>query len=566
MANNKLSNIGDSIIVNVRPRVNGRVSLIDYVDVLIGVTSNRSVVREFRITTDEIFNSDWELLTSDNLSAHVDIVTYEYLIQVRYTRTGTTVAGEIEFVSINFSGGFEPIEFIAPTIFSSIFKDIINKKSVYDLERNLFKKLYFRGILPKYIERGDNIDKVEDKDFIALFSTIAKFFAMMIHFFKRFDNFNNDFELMREHVRQSGLYFDESKITLLELQYLSEHIYDEIRKRGTDMIFKRSGDVLRDGSEVPIDGEFIRLLRIKTYDEFIYEVVPTEKSGWCLGVSSPNWKGTNETLKLNKTKESTQDFQSLDNFVHYQYAYGTMSLQDVIERRVAELRLQGDGMVGFGRIDESEESENLYVVDSHIDYEITFDLKMDLSNSAAKLLFGVEGFDALKNKLPDSFVSSDGHSIKELFFDQSTSYFRDDVWYHVRGIIHAYSSINTEEVPLNIGIGNNLYFNNRFVKYILPKIQIHATGIAEEDQGSELALVNIWNYKIRPLVRGNNILPLKNGAVNAKSMCFTQAPKLLYVYAKNNNNSLTQLDVSKIVDKYLLPFNVSGVFVYADKY
>ena len=62
---------------------------------------------------------------------------------------------------------------------------------------------------------------------------------MFICFFKRFENFKDDFSLMREQVRQYGVYFDESNITLEELQYLSQHLYDELRQRGTNMIFKK---------------------------------------------------------------------------------------------------------------------------------------------------------------------------------------------------------------------------------------------------------------------------------------------------------------------------------------
>jgi hypothetical protein len=105
-----------------------------------------------------------------------------------------------------------------------------------------------------------------------------------------------------------------------------------------------------------------------------------------------------------------------------------------------------------------------------------------------------------------------------------------------------------------------LHFNNRFVKFIVPKIQL------QSDDEDAAASIFVWNYKIRPLVRGNNILPLKDGTTNAKSLGFIASPKLLYIYAKNNNNSLIQPDISKIVDKYLLPFNTNSVFVYADKY
>ena len=131
-----------------------------------------------------------------------------------------------------------------------------------------------------YILRGDNRSVDEDKDFINLFYSVAKYFAIIIRFFKRFEKFYDDEELMLEWLRQNEIQFDESTIKLTQLQFLARHLYDEIRKRGTTMIFKRQGDVVND-KEIEIDGEFIRLIRSKRSDELLYENMPFKKLGWC---------------------------------------------------------------------------------------------------------------------------------------------------------------------------------------------------------------------------------------------------------------------------------------------
>ena len=125
----------------------------------------------------------------------------------------------------------------------------------------------------------------------------------------------------------------------------------------------------------------------------------------------------------------------------------------------------------------------------------------------------------------------------------------------MRGIIHAYSSKNVEDFKLNIGFGNNLTFDNKFVKYILPKIYLSSNNSST---------LYLWNYKIRPLVRGTNILPLKSGYENSHSMGFIQSPRIFYMYFRNNNNSQSKSEITDIIERYLLPFNVTDILQFID--
>lgn len=548
MKDNILQSIGDVLIINVAPKITGDLILGGYSDSLIGLTETRNVSKEFRITNDGIFWSDWKNLDSD-LFVENYVCDNSLLIQVRYTRIGTDASGTIEFENITFIGVNQTEPFLAPTLNSSIFSGLLGTSELDVIEKNIFKKLYFRGILPQYITRSQNVDKKEDKDFIDLFFSISRFFSMIICFSKRFEKFQDDFGLMREQVRQYGLYFDEKNITLNELKYLSSRLHDEIRKRGTDMIFKtKSGDI-------PVDGEFIRLLRIKTSDEILYENIPLQKYGWCLGQSSPLYKGTGSAYNLNKTKENTSDFESLNNFVLNSQGDSFYSIEDYEDKKVLNLK-SNNGISGLGRIDETQEvSENVYVIDSKIDYEITFAFKIVSGNSEfVKIKFGVEGFDVQNNKMNDAFITPNGDQISEIFFDKETTNMNTDCWYFARGIIHSYSSSNVENIETNLGFGNNLYFNNSFVKYILPKIQLFS-----DEQTCE---VNIWDYKIRPLVRGTNIIPLKNGTDNSQSLGFIQSSGILYGYFKNNNNNQSQSEITDIIDKYLLPYDSVNIFVF----
>lgn len=560
MKDNVLQSIGDILIINVSTKITGKVTFSEYSDVLIGITDTRNVNKEFRISADGIFWSDWKDLTNENLSYDNYISDNSLLIQVKYTRTGTDNTGVVEFQDINFFGSRQEIQFVAPTAASSIFSDFLGTTELRQLEENIFKKLYYRGILPKYITRAENSDEKEDNDFIDLFFSIARFFSLIICFSKSFENFKNDFDLMREQVRQYGLYFDEKNINLDDLQYLASHLYDEIRKRGTEMIFKRKGDVLPNGNIVPIDGEFIRLIRSKKSDEILYENMPLQKVGWCMGQSSPMYQGTAQAYHLNKTKEDTQDFIDLNNFVLNKQGDSSFAITTESDgKKVLNLKSLS-GMSGLGRIDDSQEvSNNLYVVDSRMDYEITFAFKLvSGKSSSVEIKFGVEGFDILKNKLNDSFITPNGDSISEVFFDKETTNIKTDCWYFARGIIHSYSSSNLNESVTNLGFGTNLYFNNSFVKYMLPKIQLISNGVSSE--------LHVWDYKIRPLVRGTNIIPLKNGTVNSHSLGFIQSSRFFYSYFRNNNNNQSQDEITDIIEKYLLSYNMTDMFVFMSNY
>lgn len=566
--NNILENIGDVLLVTIKPEISGIIQFTGYTETWNGLQAAGTVRREFRILQNDIFWTEWKELNPENLASQTYNVENGLQIQVRYTRyagEGTNV-----FEGIVFNGTrVEDVENL-PTLLSSIFASLWGTEKLYQLEANLFKKLYFRGIIPSYITRAENVDLKEDSDFVDLFFSVARLYALIICFSGRLENFYNDYDLMLENVRQSGLYFDESNTTLEQLQYLSSHYYDEIRKRGTAMIFKKEGDIVN-GVELTIDGEFRRLLRSKAYDELLYENIPLNLLGWCLGNCSPIYRGTCGDPFLNKTAENTEDFQSLDNFI----ISGLNSCALVNEnvngnsQRVMQIQISGtDANLGAGigrRTTETDPIPNdqlkeLIPVDVALDYEITFMIKADTLTSA-NLLFGIEGFDSLGNKLFDSFVSPTGTIVTEDFIDQSLDniFAKSGQWYFVRGIIFAYSSqpLQGTNIRTNLNVGNNLIFSNPFVKYVIPRIQLVGA------QGVEM---QIWNYKMRPLVRGTNIRPLKNGRENSHSLGFLQTGRMFYSYIRNNNNTQSQQAITDIIDRYLLPYDMKGMYTFMTKF
>lgn len=548
---NVLKNVGDSIVIEVKPIANGDLKLtefISYIEEQDGIVSELvedGVMFYYRTIQDNIFITDWSILDANSIK-DITIKQNQYL-QLRLVRTKSS-SNDYTFHNITFNGKFTAREVKAPTLNASIFSSVAWTDDTKNLEDNLFKKLYFRGIVPEYITRSENIDAQEDEDYILLFSTIAKYFAIIINFFKRFENIIGNFDLLREWVRQAGIQFDESETTLSELKYIANNLKNEIRKRGTKMIFHRQGDQLPSGKINEIDGEFVRLIRNKKEDELLYENIPTQNVGWCMRRCSPMYMGVNDDdIGLNKTKENTADFQNLDNFAHY----GDVSLETFQGKRA--VRIGSNSCLGRGN-ETVDVSNRMYVVDSGMDYEISFFFAVRATGGT--LNFSIEGFDSLKNKLNDSFVSPDNGEVSESFLqNRALTNFITNKWYHARLIVHAYYSQNKDDIRLNIGVGNNLYFNNKFTKYILPKISIIGNGA-----------VDIWNYKIRPLVRGTNIIPLKGKNINNTfSLGFIQAGTIFHAYFHNNNNSQSQAEITNIIEKYLLPYSATDILTFINE-
>lgn len=553
MSNNKIYKIGDSIIIDVKPKQKGTAIIESYTDELVNITGSRSVYREYRIIEDELFYADWHPLTSESIKGVR--IKQNNSIQIRYTRAGEDNEGFIEFKSIEFKGDFEPEIINSPILNNSMFADIAWTDETEKLAKNLFKKLYFRGIIPTYVLRGDNIDAVEDEDYIILFYTIAKFYAIILRFFQRFETFFDDEELMREWIRQNGIYFDESNITLEQLQYIARHLYNEIRNRGTKMIFNRQGDVVN-GVVNELDGEFIRLIRGTNKDELLYENIKSHRIGWCLQQSSPLYRGTLLSDDINKTKERTKDFQSIDNFQNFALQNGAMSIISDGDRKVLRLRTSGNSACGLGRYTDDDEIKNIYVTDPNLDYEITFMFKPVSIGENSSLNFGVELFNGNQDKIEDATITTDNSTVTNMFFSQlPLTNFQERKWYFVRGIIHAYNSNIIENVKLNIGFGNQLTFNNRFVKFMIPRIFLTSDNSTT---------IYIWNYKIRPLVRGTHILPLKNNEKNSHSLGFIQSPQIFYSYFRNNNNSQSKEEITDIIERYLIPYNMTSILQFIE--
>lgn len=541
---------GNSFILNLNPRLSGK---IQFTDKEYNITG--TVDLDYRVTIDGLYWDEWRPISEFTTSGDEFDVENNIELQIRIRNVGNTNS---VFTYFNIEGTIQLDTFIAPILNESVFGDLIGTEEQIKLEVNLFKKLYFRGILPKYITRGENRSYKEDQDFVLFFKSVARYFSLIIRFFKRWENWRNDFDLLREQLIGYGIYFDENSSTLRDLQKLCSEIYSVAQQRGTEMIYRRKEAANVYKNQEYVDGEFLRLTRNRICDELDYDYIPKWNVGWCMGQGSPMYAGTCQSYELNKTRENSKDFKALTSVNNSTSGGGTVTIQTIDSKQTIQLHTAANGdEAAIGRITQDVEllsGDIVYTADAQMDYEITFAFRITDNNfNKSTLDFGVEGFDINHIKLNDAFVEPNGTSVNEQFFSVPLSKFVEDEWYYVRGIIHAYSTVNKEQIVTNIGFGTDLYFCNPFVKYIMPYIKL-----VGGESGN--ANVYIWDYKIRPLVRGRNILPLKSGEVDYRSLGFLQFGRFYYTYFHNRNNTKSVEEVTSIIEKYLYPFDAINLF------
>lgn len=550
---NELLNIGDEIVVNVNIQASGIVTFTNFVENITGITAQRYVEKYYRATINDVLWDDWKELNLNNLSSKSYHLFDNFIhIQVRYVRAGSDSTGVITFNDITFSGNWQSSIFQAPTLSNSIFASLIGTQDLLLTERNLFKKLYFRGIVPKYIDRGENRNYDEDEDYIALTSAIAKFFAIILCYGKRFENIYNDEELLLEYVKQWGLNVNDGNVVLEDLQNIISNYYNQIHDRGTEMIFKPKGWILPDGSSVKVDGEFLRLFRNGVSDELLYENIERSRIGLCIGNSSPLYRGTGNSKQLNKIYQN-------EKYIPWNYYGITFSGASGIpyeDELIFNIDDAGGGVFTFNDLS-AVDFDKILVCDHNLDYEITFEIrKVQVGN--LEMTAKIFGYDVNKLILNDAFCKTDESSIENTFTaNKPLNDFEDGVWYKIRFIVRSYQSVSIVESNDDVNI-INLKFNNGNTKYFVPQIEISG------DQGNN---VNLKNINIRPLVRGKNILPSKNdGRVDAFSLGFIQSSDIFHTYARSNNNNIRQRELLEIVEKYLYPFNSVNVFTVISQY
>lgn len=554
---NVLSEIGDVLIIDTQLSISGsHIQLISFTDTVIGETGARYFNKKFRVSCDGLLYTEWQDLTNTNISlVEGNIANNIVYIQYRYERAGSDNTGDLEFVSIDVTGNVTVTTCTSPVVDNSIFKGLSCGNFItMQLCSNLLKKLYKSGIVPEYITRGVS---VEDEDYIALWSAISAYMAMFVTFLMKFDSLYMDRDLLIKYLQQMNIHFTENETTLEDLQYISSHYLSEINKRGTKIPFMRKSELLQDETYPSVDGEILRILGINECDEFLWTSKPPERSGWCIGKSSPMYKGTSFDKNLIKGFEKADevDLSKYKTFGNVSVNIDDISIDlltdsnESISTSISHSQSSSSGSVGIKSgigfedfYNESTVKDYGFVVDPELDYEITFSIKRENNpfEHVNSIDFKCHAFDCFDNKY--KLLRIDDETESDTFISGLKLYVSNQ-YYFVRGIIFSkqHEIINTNEKYLNTANGINLKFSNDPITKIMPYISVYS------DAGS---IFNILDVKIRPLRYSH-------------SCGFLNTFNVIEVFAKNQNTKLTFSQIYDVIRRDLIPYN--SVLLWNDK-
>lgn len=272
-------------------------------------------------------------------------------------------------------------------------------------------------------------------------------------------------------------------------------------------------------------GELLRLICYHdNTDEFIFNVVQTEKLGWCIEYSSPLYMGMSDEIGAIKAYENTPGVFDLSKYPLLNS--GFISTTTDGDKNVMNIQGQPGLQVGIGDI--SNLKDFGVKVDPDVDYEITFLVEQQTNDPS--LTFKAYGFDKDGNNV-DLLSVVDGSA--QNFFFEKIQLNRNDIYYMVRGIIYNqnHSLISSPDGLLNIGYGQQLKFSGDLVK-IVPQLFV--------DDSS--TVINIYDFKVRPLAT-----KYETG--------FIQSNNFIEMWLKNNNKQISKSVLENNIRRYLIPYN-----------
>jgi len=543
--NNTLTEIGDVLIIYSQVVISSKVKFTNYQDEVEGVNSNRFFIKKFRFSFDGLNYSEWIELNDSNLQ-NIEGTSYGLLFfEFRYERSGGDNSGVLVFKNVKLFGDVILQIVNNTSTLDSIFEELSNNDFYTQAVRNnLLRKIYHAGILPKFIERGQD---VVDNDFISLWSAVCIFISYCNAFADNFENILFKRKYLAEYLKQNNIQFDDKEITYNLLYFLSSNFYDEIRKRGTSLTYKKQGTKLINDSITQIDGEWLRLLCRNHYDEFLLEIIQKEHSGFCIGKSSPNYNGTYFSKQLNKTEENESDFIDLSKYT----IIGNPSIQNEDGKNC--LLINSDSGLGFD-LDNPDEYvliEKLINIDEEVDYEMTFNFLRKSGNSNLKV--GIICYNRNGVILHNSTIKTIDGLISNKILDEDLQSISkiSDCWYSFRGILFS-KGTPVNYLKTNLNKGTNLIIKNKTQKVEKIKLSIYTSN------SSALQLF-IHDFKFRPLVRGKNISKKQINKAEysdpyIKNPQFLQSNTFCLNWRKNNNQEKNDLMVDNFIQNYLLPY------------
>lgn len=548
---NKALENGDVLIIKTDVPLIGIVALLSFVDSTQGESGAKYFDKKFKYSVDGVNWSPYLPLDNTTISQIQVSPNDTLFIEYRYERVGTSNTGELQWDSTTIYGEFLDTD-LGQDWENSPFSGNIDYAGVCSIgwSVNVLEKLYKRGLLPKYIERGENNSNDEDRDFIDFWRAITHYFGLYVCLARYYRSFYTNPNLLREYLKQHNIFTNQNS-TLQELTYLMEHRLAELAKRGTLNIFLDKLHELNLSTK-QVDGEFLRLIDYNEHDELLFSINNPENDGWWVNQCSPEYYGFSQSEWFNKYPQKTNQPLDLNN-INYT---GNVSIVTINNEEYFRVN---NGVVG------KKDFTKSIKINPNLGYIFSFYIMPELPPPSIDVGIhcftenGVIQTAANPKTLQSTNIAIDNYQvtkpqyIKILLlpservstYNIANSYDKNDIVKSGNDFYVALSNIpqNTSLTsPLwyqltqsdikwifePVKNNNNLQFTDT-IKYIVPYISV--VGIA-----------NIKDIQLRPF----NI---------EKGRGFIQCGGVIEVICTNNSLDYSNDKVDKLSKKYLLPTN-----------
>lgn len=434
---------GDTLIIE-NDFLLGINSITGFIEETLGEDSSVFFDKSFQYTVDGIMWSDWLSLTLNNIININTKYNHVFGIKFRYIRKGTNSVKKIRFVRLFIHGQYSNISESISYNNSYLNKYIpfLNIESI-NWTVNVLNKVFKAGIVPKFIERSDNVNWI-DEDYINFWWGIIYINALKYTYSSVFSNILDNTNLVKKLLIQKDIITGE-KDDLATYYYLLTHYYDEIMKRGSSSVFDDNRTLPNNYDNIKLKGELLRLCNQPLTIESSFGIISGSETGWIVGETCPNYRYNDSYVDFIKGFEVSEDIKDVSL---YSLLNNTLvSLDNVsddpeIVKNYFKVNTLSNSV--FAGVDANKDKAVL--VDEESDYEISFRVKGLLSSN--KLKFAVKGYNFLGNEI--SFVNLSNGANNNIFIE--TDGLTGDLF--VKGVIRYKSCESVDSIPHLIGLKN----------------------------------------------------------------------------------------------------------------
>lgn len=510
----KIRTDGNTIIVTTHPVI-GILTLTGFVDMTSGENPPiYDFIKTFRYTKNGIDYSEWQSLIIDNIEALSFDASDLVIFEIAYERVQPLGDDELEFNSIVITAT-DATDVVVPYFQNSLFSKYFDYNDIELLSWtvNVLEKIYYKGLLPSYIQRKDS--NGSNEDFIDLWLSIIRFFAFYVRYASVYEHFYQYPSLVSEFIAQRGIQPGNIEG---ELDNILETLLHQISKRGTLSIIDQDEDVT---------GELLRLIHFsKDEDEFLFNLYRYQDASWTLDRSSPLYRGLFNNINLNKMW--AKDQSSVEDW----YTTGTWGL----------FTQSGIGSVlnltsGAGSIGSAIDVPKI-IIDHRLDYEFSFFIKKVAGYNLSVRLNLFDKDDVAVLSIPHNIVDATGNDPLE-----DIDILRHDKYMLIRVVIYNSGKDKSLAAVTQTKQGYDIILPPTAAK-IVPVI--YATGPCF-----------IYGIRLQPLF-------------TLYSRGFIQVDNIISTWFSNRNNNYTHTQLIAYIRKYLIPYNAHivntaiGDYIYDD--